>query len=209
MATIVDERIRAACDAPVCPNLNFAASGSDDLRIRREIAFKFVFQLFFPRLPNWTLLMLVCSVRARRTSSVRSPRRKSSSSYAWPRKASCSHNLHRREIAFGLILTDTRATESTVISSRKPTLLPTPLVVQSVLLERGLSFNEQFLNFSILPAPFCCFWYEGKSCLRNRVDSSAPDEPTASSLRNVYARSPTATHGEPMLSRTGATRSEN
>ena len=35
------------------------------------------------------------------------------------------------------------------------------------------------------------------------VDPSAPDEPTALFLRNVYARSPTATIGEPMLSSTG------
>ena len=35
------------------------------------------------------------------------------------------------------------------------------------------------------------------------VEPSAPDEPTASSLRNVHARRPTATHGEPVLSSTG------
>ena len=35
------------------------------------------------------------------------------------------------------------------------------------------------------------------------VGTSAPDEPTAPILRNVYARSPTATFGEPMLSSTG------
>ena len=35
------------------------------------------------------------------------------------------------------------------------------------------------------------------------VVPSAPDDPTAPPLRSVYARSPTATTGEPMLSSTG------
>ena len=35
------------------------------------------------------------------------------------------------------------------------------------------------------------------------VEPSAPDEPTASSLRNVHARRPTATHGETVLLSTG------
>ena len=35
------------------------------------------------------------------------------------------------------------------------------------------------------------------------VNPSAPDEPTAPLLRNVYAKGPTATSGEPMVSSTG------
>ena len=35
------------------------------------------------------------------------------------------------------------------------------------------------------------------------VDPSAPDETTATLVRNVHARNPTATRGEPMLSSTG------
>ena len=35
------------------------------------------------------------------------------------------------------------------------------------------------------------------------VDRSAPDEPTASNLGNVYARSPTATYGELVFSSAG------
>ena len=42
--------------------------------------------------------MLGCSVGARGTGSVRSPRRNSSYSYAWPRKASCSDDIHRRRL---------------------------------------------------------------------------------------------------------------